>query len=68
MKSTEFLTVSVLESAPDDGNRYEVIEGQLHVSEAPSFFHQLVLGNLTFALGLHLRDHLLGPLTKSAIG
>ena len=48
MKSTEFLTVSVLESAPDDGNRYEVIEGQLHVSEAPSFFHQLVLGNLTF--------------------
>jgi hypothetical protein len=25
---------------PDDGNRYEVIDGVLYMSTAPSFFHQ----------------------------
>jgi Uma2 family endonuclease len=58
MKTTEVpLTVSDLEGAPDDGNRYEVIEGDLHISAAPSFFHQRVLFNLAFAIELHLREH-----------
>ena len=58
MKSTQFpLTVSDLESAPDDGNRYEVIEGELYVSAAPSFFHQRVLLKLAVALDVYLRDH-----------
>jgi Uma2 family endonuclease len=57
-RSTELpLTVSDLEGAPDDGNRYEVIEGELHVSAAPSFFHQRVLFHLTLALGNHLEEH-----------
>ena len=60
MKSTEFLTVSDLENTPDDGNRYEVIEGELHVSAAPSFFHQQVLVNLSFELELHSRNHRVG--------
>ena len=61
MKTTELpLTVSDLEGAPDDGNRYEVIEGELFVSTAPSFFHQQVLSNLTFELRLYLQEHPVG--------
>ena len=37
------LTIADLEAAPDDGNRYELIEGELHVSTAPTIFHQDVL-------------------------
>jgi len=61
LKSTELpLTVSDLEGAPDDGNRYEVIEGDLYVSAAPSFFHQQVLLKLAFAIEMHLRERRTG--------
>ncbi|HXT37218.1 MAG TPA: Uma2 family endonuclease [Chloroflexota bacterium] len=30
------------ETLPDDGNRYEVIDGVLYMSTAPSFFHQWI--------------------------
>ena len=30
---------------PDDGNRYEIIEGELFVSRSPSLTHQSVSGN-----------------------
>jgi Uma2 family endonuclease len=61
------LTVCGLECAPDDGNRYEVIEGDLHISAPPSFFHQRVLFHLTLALGKHLEEHPNG-LAASGVG
>lgn len=33
---------------PDDGNRYEVLEGRLHVTPAPSTYHQLVSRRIQF--------------------
>jgi Uma2 family endonuclease len=33
-------TVADLEAMPDDGNRYELIDGMLIVSPAPSWPHQ----------------------------
>ena len=54
------LTVTDLEGMPEDGNRYEVIEGELYVSTAPGLPHQSALGNLYFALKLYLKDHQLG--------
>lgn len=35
---------------PEDGQRYEVLEGELMMSPAPGFRHQRVSGNLYFAL------------------
>lgn len=40
------LTVEDLDLFPDDGNRYELIEGELFVSRAPGFFHQIVVTNI----------------------
>jgi Uma2 family endonuclease len=39
-----------LESMPDDGNRYEIIDGEIYVSQHPHFYHQLVCTNIVFEL------------------
>ncbi len=54
------LTNADLEAMPDDGNRYEVIDGELYVSSAPSFFHQIVLVNIVVAFSDYLREHPVG--------
>jgi Uma2 family endonuclease len=51
------LTWSELQTWPEDGNRYELIDGELHVNAAPSFRHQRVVGLLSFELGLWARAH-----------
>ena len=52
MTSSVYWTVRHLEGFPrDDGNRYEIIDGQLHVTTQPSLEHQTVSGNCYDALG-----------------
>jgi Uma2 family endonuclease len=34
------------EQLPDNGNRYEVLDGVLYMTTAPSFFHQWISGQL----------------------
>ncbi|MGW5878020.1 Uma2 family endonuclease [Nocardiopsis terrae] len=41
------LTVDDLQRTPDDGRRYELVDGSLDVSPAPVSFHTLVTGRLT---------------------
>lgn len=72
MSSTTHWTSADLKSLPDDGNRYEIIDGELHVSRQPHYYHQLVctklagkleswdeksgLGEVVFAPGIIFAD------------
>jgi Uma2 family endonuclease len=54
------VSVSDLEAMPDDGNRYEVIDGELFVSTAPSWFHQFAMNELLFAIRSYLETNPIG--------
>jgi len=41
---------------PDDGKRYEVIEGELCVVPAPNVRHQRILFNLTLIIGTFVKE------------
>ncbi|WP_052422602.1 Uma2 family endonuclease [Nonomuraea candida] len=43
-------TIDDLLEFPDDGNRYELFNGSLLVSPAPTVLHQLAISNVMFAL------------------
>ncbi len=61
------LTVADLDAFPEnDGNRYELIDGELFVSRAPGIPHQRVLQNLQVALSEYLRAHPIGILVPGA--
>ena len=46
--SVDQWTYERYQELPDDGNRYEVLEGRLHVTPAPSSYHQLVSRRIQF--------------------
>ena len=53
---------------PDDGYRYEVIDGVLHMAPPPNIQHQAVSGNLFYAIKDYVREHLLGEVYSAPIG
>lgn len=56
------LTNADIESMPEDGNRYEVIDGELFVSSAPHAIHQRVLMNIGYAFRVYLASHAIGEI------
>ncbi|MFN8569226.1 MAG: Uma2 family endonuclease [Kouleothrix sp.] len=44
------------EALPDDGNRYEIIDGVLYMTTAPSTFHQWIISRLLRLVGHVLED------------
>ena len=53
-------TVDRLHALPDDGNRYEIIGGELFVTPAPSFDHQVAAFRLAQRLDAYLGTHRIG--------
>jgi Uma2 family endonuclease len=45
---------------PEDGNRYELIEGELFVSRAPSLTHQDVVADFIFEFKQYLHENPIG--------
>lgn len=62
------LTVADLEAFPDDdGNRYELIEGELFVSTSPGLPHQIVSDNIVYLIRTYLDKHPIG-IVVSTVG
>lgn len=63
--SVPLYTVDDLEQFPDDGNRYELLDGVLLVTPAPSAVHHLVASRIQGELYLALQKpglaHVVGP-------
>ncbi len=63
------LTIAALQGYPKgDGNRYELIQGELHVTSQPRLEHQLVADAVLFALWLWIEQHEVQGLAVSAPG
>ena len=53
-------TAEMVRALPEDGNRYEVLDGELLVSPAPSYRHQAVLARLYDVIRPYVERHSLG--------
>jgi Uma2 family endonuclease len=54
------LTVADLGSMPEDGNRYELVAGELYASRAPHIVHQAVISNVLHAFRDYLEQNPIG--------
>src|SRR5262249_48152436 len=61
------LTFRDLDHVPDDGNRYEVIDGVLYVSPFPTYAHQEACGQLFAFLNQHVRANRLGKVFPAGL-
>src|ERR1044072_5630002 len=59
---TRAWTVADLERMPDDGQRYEVIDGELFVTPAPALRHQDAIAALYLLLAPYVEKERVGPL------
>jgi Uma2 family endonuclease len=60
MPAPIYWTADMVRALPDDGNRYEVVYGELLVTPAPRPWHQFVVHRLSVALELYVRDEPVG--------
>lgn len=54
------LTYAEFRRLPDDGKRYELVGGEVHVSPSPNVKHQRTLWNLSASFGLSAKSHDVG--------
>jgi len=58
-------TAELARALPDDGNRYEVLDGELFVTPAPALLHQRALLELYVRLRPYVEAHRLGEVLLS---
>ena len=59
-RSVRRWTRTDLERMPDDGNRYEVLDGELYVTPQAAYVHQWIAAQLMFSLMPYCDRHALG--------
>lgn len=59
-RQTQRLHSAILDEFPDDGMRYEVLDGELYVSAAPSKRHQRLVKRLLLLIDVHVSPADLG--------
>src|SRR5687768_7383162 len=60
MAAPLYYTADMVRALPDDGNRYEVVYGELLVTPAPRPWHEIVQSRLLVALAVYLQRFPLG--------
>ena len=60
MAAPIYFTADHVRALPDDGNRYEVVRGELLVTPSPRARHQLIVKRLLVALSRYLEDQPVG--------
>lgn len=55
-------SVDDLAKMPDDGNQYEVIEGEIFMSRAPDLAHQLIATNIIGSVHPYLKSNPIGTI------
>ena len=66
-RGVQFLATDIWDT-PDDGKRYEVIDGELYVTPPPVWKHQNGLANLFSILTGFIRAHDLGKIIPAPLG
>ena len=56
------LTLEDLDTMPDDGNKYELLGGEIFMSRAPHISHQLALANTLGNIFAYLQKHPIGKI------
>jgi Uma2 family endonuclease len=65
MAAPTYWTAEMVRQLPDDGNRYEVVHGELLVTPAPRFDHQLLVSRMAVAIGTYLAHESVGIMLTS---
>ena len=65
MAAPIYWTAEMVRQLPDDGNRYEVVYGELLVTPAPRLSHQLLVSRLFHALAEYLARETIGIVLTS---
>ena len=65
MPAPVYFTADMVRALPDDGNRYEVVYGELLVTPSPRPWHQVVVQRLSLALGNYVERQPVGFVLSS---
>ena len=65
MAAPVYYTAEMVRNLPDDGNRYEVVHGELLVTPAPRLWHQKLVTRMSGALEVYLESEPVGEVLAS---
>jgi Uma2 family endonuclease len=66
--TTDYLTADQLAALPDDGSRFELVDGELHMMSPAGGRHGRIAGKLFLRIGNHVERHKLGETFAAETG